>query len=99
MLGYCCLTSHHNTIDDHGYKLAPKIARMGEAGYNQNGSPAPKCTMTRLPSSTSLPMPFRFNADRSEGGQSGLNRFSGVETKVLPQSTHRIEDLCIVVAV
>jgi hypothetical protein len=84
MLGYCCLTSHHNTIDDHGYKLAPKIARMGEAGYNQNGSPAPECTMTRLPSSTSLPMPFR--------------RFSGVETKVLPQSTHRIEDLCIVVA-
>ena len=69
MLGYCCLTSHHNTIDDHGYKLAPKIARMGEAGYNQNGSPAPKCTMTRLPSSTSLPMPFRFNADRSEGGR------------------------------
>jgi hypothetical protein len=41
MLGYCCLTSHHNTIDDHGYKLAPKIARMGEVGHNQNGSLAP----------------------------------------------------------
>jgi hypothetical protein len=43
-LGYCCLTSHHNTMDDHGYKLAPKIARMGEAGHNQSGSLAPMFT-------------------------------------------------------